>query len=256
VDFFAILYVSPLLSFNHNMDTQSVTASVASSVVTERGVRVHVKKQLALDIETNGGIKHFAGKNNQHFYHLLQSRISEDDNPYGIRGDPIRTKLRKQVNYWVQKDRDGTYVAEVLNPWLIVQFSQRTGSQTPLEAPSNPVDSDSDDESISSSESTSSVAAATARRNPKTSKYKKPERRNPKTPPKPRPLAQLTPPPKQVVVDRNSRPPTTPLTPLGLLTNQFAKMSTNDENDNKGKRKIGTYEVAKVLDLACKYLAW
>jgi hypothetical protein len=61
--------------FSFNMaDSQSVT----SSVTTQRGVRLHIQKQLARDIEANGGIQYYAGHKNHNLYHLLQRKLEED----------------------------------------------------------------------------------------------------------------------------------------------------------------------------------
>jgi hypothetical protein len=97
------------------MEAQSLTASVssASTATTQRGIRLHVKKQLAEDIESNGGIQHFAGKNNKNLYHLLQKKVEggdTDDHPYGRRGEIIRNQLRKQVYRWIAKDKEGKHV--------------------------------------------------------------------------------------------------------------------------------------------------
>jgi hypothetical protein len=192
-------------------------------------VRLHVKKQLAGDIESNGGIKHFAGRNNQHLYRLLQSRVQEDDNPYGNRGDPIRTKLRKLVNYWVRKDQEGKYISEVLNPWQIVQYMPQTRRASTNISVASSDDSDSDD----------SISAA-AVRNPRPTSFSRPN--DPRTPPR--------------VINTNSQPPVTPLTPLAR---EFARMTTNAPTPNpppqkENKRKIGDFYVEDVIDKACKYL--
>lgn len=203
-------------------DSQSISASVASSTTTQRGVRIHIKKQLAEDIESNGGIQHFAG-NNQHLYHLLQSRIGEDDNPYGLRGDPIRTQLRAVVRHWLRKDKEGKYVSDILNPWRILQSSARmprNSSRRQRSRSNDSVSSSSDDDS----------GQATAVRNPRPTSYSHPN--NPRTPP------------KQVIVNAQP-PPTTPLTPP--LTQTFASMSVNDN-----KRKIGAYDIDTVSRLAGK----
>lgn len=224
-------------------DVRSVASAVSSVAdsVTQRGVRDHIKKQLANDIEQRGGIQHFAGRNNQNLKLLLQLRAEDCDNPYGNPGDSFRIKIRKLINYWAKKDREGKYVSEVLNPWRIIQYSTRTDREHPITSPiitSPPPTTprrrkESDNISLSSSGSDSSVAA-TARRNPRTSSY-----RSPRTPF------------DQVVIDTKSRPPTTPLTPL-LVTQGILKMSMKDDIDQK-KRKIGTYDIDVVGSQASKF---
>jgi hypothetical protein len=202
-------------------------ASVASST-TQRGVRLHIKKQLAEDIESNGGIQHFAGRN-QNLYHLLKRKFEEDPDvhPYGNRGDVIRQQIRRVVNSWIEKDKEGKYISEVLNPWCIVQWSARM-PQTGRKA-TRPPQAPDDDDSLPSSEDS---FTATAARNPPTSSYT---------------------PPRQVVVDAARPPPSTPLTPP---TTSFLKMSLNENansSDNQNKRKIGVYDVEDVRTNASKF---
>lgn len=151
-------------------DTISLAAKCATSSVTQRGVRIHVKKELAREIESQGGIQHFAG-NNQNLYRLLQSRVHEEDNPYGNRGDPIRRQLRSLVQYWVQKEKEGKYVSEVLNPWKIVQSKHRMQSSPRVQQ------QDPDNLSLSSSDDDVSDHSipATANRNRRTTNFRSPK---------------------------------------------------------------------------------
>jgi hypothetical protein len=207
-------------------DAQSVSvASVASSTTTQRGVRTHIKKQLAEDIESNGGIQHFAGRNNQNLYHLLKKKVEEnpDVHPYGNRGDIIRQQIRRLVNSWIQKDKEGKYVSEVLNPWCIVQWSARMPQTRRQARTPQALDTDS----ISSEDSVPAVA----NRNPPTSNYT---------------------PPRQVVVDAARPPPSTPLTPP---TTEFLKMSLNENSNsnNTNKRKIGVYDIEEARQNSSKF---
>ncbi|KAG7342238.1 hypothetical protein IV203_007330 [Nitzschia inconspicua] len=212
----------------------SLAFSAADSV-TGRGVREHIKKQLAEDIERFGGIQHFTGRSNQNLYLLLQSRVGDSDNPYGHRGSPIRTQLRKLINYWIQKDKEGTYISQILNPFCVVQYSSRLDREPPIAPTSLPTrvrnqTRDQADKISLSSSSRDSSTSAEARPNPKPTSFRKRNTSNPRTPP------------RQVKVDSSIEQPATPLTPLAR---EFSKMSmSNDENPNK--RKIGSFDLEEV----------
>jgi hypothetical protein len=222
--------------------------SVASSITSTRGVRDHIKKQLATDIEANGGIQFFAGNDNKRLYHLLQERVDDVDNPYGPRAGPLRTKLRRLVNTWKGLDNEGRYVSQILNPWQIVQFS---ALNKPLPqrflSPTRPQRHRSQSNiSQSSSDSGSSVAApAAATPNRRTTSFSRLQQAQPRAP---RPSYQT--PPRNVFVDStNTNHPVTPLTPTPLtpldpLIIQFLNMNLNENNNNAhdsngAKRKVG-----------------
>ena len=176
------------------MDKHSVT-SASTSTTNTRGIRLHVKKQLAEDIEAGGGIQYFAGSK-QNLAQLLNQKASEiEDHPYGQRGDKVRRQITQLVGRWKTKHIQGIYVSEVLNPWKIVQHSARMPTNTPRHQQST-----SDD----SSDSVSATPTQT--------------KRNPKTPP------------RQVVVDSRTKQPSTPLTPLiaGMSLNQKRKIGNFD----------------------------
>lgn len=204
-------------------DTQSVTSSVTSTASRRERLPLHVQKQLARDIESNGGIKHFSGFNStKNLYHLLQKRVGDAENPYGNRGDPIRTKLTKKVNHWVRLEKEGKYVSAVLYPWQIENWKSRSSTTpTPAATPSRPP-SPSRRAVDSESSSSSSVTARVTPKEPKT-------------------IFQHHTPPKHVVIDSDYHPPTTPLTPL---VRQVAKMNVN-ETPNSGKRSSRWNEIAK-----------
>lgn len=216
------------------MDTQSV-ASASTATTTTRGLRLHLKKQLAEDIESGGGIQNFAGKDNQNLYHLLNKKVldsKDPDHPYGQRGDYIRTQIRKLVQRWIEKDNKGKYVSEILNPWQIVQHSARMKQSAKKQTTQRKSSSDSSS-SDSDSESSDSVSATVAR-NPRPTSFRRTKSRAPRTPP------------KHVVIDSSSKQPSTPLTPLVSLT---ARMSISE---NKLKRKIGIFDLDSVASHACK----
>jgi len=224
-----------------NMHTNSVSvASVASAstATSHRGIRCHIKKQLAEDIESNGGIQYFVGQDNQKLYHLLQQKVEDDgspeDHPYGRRGDKIRTQIRQLVQRWVAKNNEGRYVTEVLNPWQIVQHSARMPSAaTPSKSRRR-----NSNVSLSSSESGSEddSISGTVARNPPPTRFRQTNRRTP---------------PRQVVVDSRTVQPTTPLTPS--FAKRMEKMSINE---NKLKRKIGNFDLDNVASSACKCLGY
>ena len=191
------------------------TVSVASSSSSARRDRLplHSQKQLAEDIEANGGLKHFFGKDNQNLCNLLNKRVGEEDNPYGVRSDPIRAKLRRKVEYWQGLDKKDKYISDVLNPWRIVQYAARMKKNkaiTPKKA-ANPGRRSTrsfkkSDISVNSSNSSSgSSSGKGASHKPKTPNRK---------------------PPKQVFVDKNkSNQPSTPLSPG--FEERFQRMSVN-----------------------------
>jgi hypothetical protein len=59
-----------------------------------------LQKVLAEDIESNGGVQAFKGRDNQKLANLLDSKASDEDNPYGVRGDPIRKRIGQKVYKW------------------------------------------------------------------------------------------------------------------------------------------------------------
>lgn len=243
-----------------------------SSSVTHRGLRLHVKKQLAKDIESNGGIKAFAssGKANL-LYNLLQERVGDADNLYGERGDPIRNKIGKLVNYWYKLDRQGKYTSEILNPWQIVQWEAldhnrtpsrqtpaqtppRTPRKTPVKTPQRPssskqsrIEEESASDSNSDSISDSDGFTATSNRNPRTSRFKRAAEPR-QTPPRP-------------VVLTEQQQPSTPLSPpfvqpqlASPVTHSFLKYFANMSVDpSQKKRKLAGVEIDQLIPLARKF---
>jgi hypothetical protein len=58
---------------------------------------------------------------------LLKRKVKKnpDVHPLGNCGDVIRQQICRLVNSWIQKDKEGKYASEVLNPGCIVQWSAR-----------------------------------------------------------------------------------------------------------------------------------
>lgn len=118
------------------MDSQSIS-STTSSIKTprRRGVPENIKKQFADDLEANGGLHHFTGRNNQHLARLLDS----NSDFYGERGErnQFHSQLRSLAQYWSSAFDTETYVSKILNPWRIVQYSARNSNERniPIQSP-------------------------------------------------------------------------------------------------------------------------
>ncbi|MEL6629331.1 MAG: hypothetical protein AAFQ92_27735 [Bacteroidota bacterium] len=177
----------------------------------------HILKQLAIDIETNGGLSRFTTEKNHNLYYLLNQR----KHLYGERGGPLRAVLRRRIHSWKRKHKEGTYISKVLTPWGIVPYRMARRQNDDQEDD----DQEDDDSSLTSAGRSTS---GSLRRVPQSSTKKKetPKKTKVSTP------APKTPPPKEVKVDANANQPTTPVTPAFL--GRFAKMSTED---NKRKER-------------------
>ena len=90
-------------------EDQSVASSVSSSR-SRAELSLSIQKQLAIDIEAAGGIKTFDGSD-QKLCHILTNR----EDIYRKRADPIRNDIRKEVYRWQILEREGRYVEKVLN---------------------------------------------------------------------------------------------------------------------------------------------
>jgi len=84
-----------------------------SSTASRPGIPLHIQKQLAADIEAAGGIG--AIKADGDTDQAVRKLCDERPEVYGVRGAPLRTKLRKKVYFWRRLDKDGQYVEKVLN---------------------------------------------------------------------------------------------------------------------------------------------
>jgi hypothetical protein len=93
---------SPLLS--NNEGSLSTTASQHS------GSPLNIRKELAQDIETAGGIKILKANEN-----TLSLLCNARENVYGKRGQPIRQQIQKKVYHWKVYEQQGIYMDKVLN---------------------------------------------------------------------------------------------------------------------------------------------
>jgi hypothetical protein len=109
---------SPALPAHHNRvdtDAPSVcSSSQASNSSSNRpGLPLFVQKQLAIDIEEAGGINIVVvdASDNQ----ALSQLCNRNQKLYGKRGDPIRRRIRRKIEYWKQYCIEGTYQEKVLD---------------------------------------------------------------------------------------------------------------------------------------------
>lgn len=222
-------------------DSQSVASHSVAPATSIRGIRDHIKKQFAEDIEANGGIVHFTGSDNKLIYWLCQERVNDDDNPYGPKSDPLRTKLRRLANYWKAKNKQGKYISDILNPWGIVQYSARV-PKPPLFQPNQqplPQRRDSFDLSSDSSSNLSVLAVTPPRDQSKKASHKTPPRPpSRKTPQRQQQQQQqqTPPPPRDVFVDQTN----TPISPLIDLLNKLDLNNMTEPTSTPPKRKMGT----------------
>jgi hypothetical protein len=101
---------APPSSTHRDSDSESVLSQASSASSQRSGLPIFIQKQLAQDIEEAGGIKVFKENSSQ----LLSVLCNENEDVYGKRGDPIRSKITKKVLGWKQLDQ-GSYVEKVLN---------------------------------------------------------------------------------------------------------------------------------------------
>lgn len=202
-----------LLSSYFSMEND--TSTVVTSITTTSGPRrerlpTHLQKQLAIDIEENGGINRFVGNTeDQSLYYLLEQR----QDLYGERGDPIRTKIRRRVRYWRDLNNEGKYNKKVLVPFGIVQFDQKLRMKTRNQS--------SDDISLSSSDHSAEKVPSPP---PKKSTPAKSKSNRKKAPPDS---------PLGAKVEFDRQPSSTPLSPLIA---SMDKMSLDPKNIKRKKR--------------------
>jgi hypothetical protein len=94
-------------------EDQTAASPSVSSVLSSRSraeLSLSIQKQLAIDIETAGGIKAFVGSDQK-----LCKILTDREDIYGKRADPFRKVIRKKVYHWQLLERKGTYVEKVLN---------------------------------------------------------------------------------------------------------------------------------------------
>jgi len=90
-------FASPSRSHRSTNSIASAASTSTAGSQRERLPRV-VEKQLILDIIDAGGIKEFSFGKKQALSKLLDK--PDRQGTYGDRGDPIRGKISKRVNYW------------------------------------------------------------------------------------------------------------------------------------------------------------
>lgn len=94
------------------------SATSASSSRSRASLSLHIQKQLARDIEAAGGIKVFIGSE-----HKLCEILTNREELYGKRADPIRTAISKKVYRWQLLHHDGQYIENVLNRFKISSYA-------------------------------------------------------------------------------------------------------------------------------------
>jgi hypothetical protein len=148
-------------------DSQVSYQSSSTATAQRRALPIHVQKALAEEIEANGGLSSFAGSDNQRFAALLNSKVDEQGNPFGQRGDSIRRVLQQKLYGWKQLQKDGLYEEKVLNILGVQSFKNR-----PIHSADRlrktPKKQDDDRSSESSAESDPRIYAKTSKFPPKT----------------------------------------------------------------------------------------
>ena len=96
------------------------------SVSSNRGVQLHIQKQLAEDIEAHGGIEEFIGSDNT-LYYLLEHLVATNPISKSIykdntseEGKRHRQKIQTLVYTWQKNHQEGEYESKVLNKFGIV----------------------------------------------------------------------------------------------------------------------------------------
>jgi hypothetical protein len=97
-------------STTRDSDSESVLSQASSASSLRSALPVNIQKQLAQDIEERGGIELLKGNSS----HCLSALCNENEETYGKRGDPIRTKIGKKVQVWKHYDK-AEYTDKVLN---------------------------------------------------------------------------------------------------------------------------------------------
>ena len=147
----------PGVSDGQTFDDSSVL-SIASSTASRPGLAFHIQKQLAADIESNGGIGVFR---KQKASQAVSKFLDKQDNPiYGARGDPLRSQLQQYIKRWKKLDREGTYAERVLNRFTIQSAAnQRAAQRDKTTKQSKGSNSSSSGDDDSGSESSSSISS-------------------------------------------------------------------------------------------------
>ena len=105
----------PRVLFASSGDTQSVSSCGAETSTSNRKeLTEHLWRQLAEDIEAEGGISAFVGSSQK-----LASLLNQRPGLYGNRGDEIREPIRKKVYRWQQFNKENTYANKVLSKYQV-----------------------------------------------------------------------------------------------------------------------------------------
>jgi hypothetical protein len=187
-----------------------------------------VLKSLAEDIEANGGIEYFTGRS-QRLSRLLDSRVDQEDNPYGEVGQKIRKTLQtKKVYRWQLLHKQGLYLERVLNQLGVISYSNRmkSAARPPVARKSfagRPAAKKTKRDDISSSADDSSVESS------------------PRVEPTTKNITTSKPPPNIVEVDTQYQP-ITPLKSPPLVVVSRESSRTNMSAFPKGTNLVNVYE--------------
>jgi hypothetical protein len=138
-------------------DSKSVCSAASSSTTSSRArgeLPQHITKQLAEDIEADGGIATFITRSHK----LLSNLLDKRPDLYGKRGDEIRKRIQKKVYYWQKYHKAGTYAENILSKFQIQSAAVRNKSSKGKKKRgaanlADDADDSDDDSSISSSDS-------------------------------------------------------------------------------------------------------
>ncbi len=165
---------SPELKLPGILDSQTLedssVLSIASSTASRPGLSFHIQKQLAKDIESNGGIGVFR---KQKVSQAVCKFLDKQDNPiYGVRGDPLRSQLQQYIKRWKRLDREGTYAEKVLNKFTVQSAANQRAAERNKTAKQSKESSSSSSGEDSGSDSSSSISTKGEEEKPKPTKRK------------------------------------------------------------------------------------
>ena len=165
---------SPELKLPGILDSQTLedssVLSIASSTASRPGLSFHIQKQLAKDIESNGGIGVFR---KQKVSQAVCKFLDKQDNPiYGVRGDPLRSQLQQYIKRWKRLDREGTYAEKVLNRFTVQSAANQRAAERNKTAKQSKESSSFSSGDDSGSDSSSSISTKGEEEKPKPTKRK------------------------------------------------------------------------------------
>jgi hypothetical protein len=103
-------------------------ASAASATSVNPGLDLPLQKQLAEDIEANGGLEKFISQKGSGYNSVLASFLDTKPEVYRPRGDPIRHQIQNRVYKWKNLFKNGKYVEKVLNDLQVKSYQYRLAS--------------------------------------------------------------------------------------------------------------------------------